>query len=96
MAGLEIFNTTLYSEALQCEQSDIARLFDAKSERGTFHFSVPLPSASKAIFSINFSGKLTNSMMGYYKSSFQNNDVASTYSLTQFEVSFSYFQFMSY
>lgn len=85
VAGLEIFNTTLYSEALQCEQSDIARSFDAKSERGTFHFSVPLPSASKAIFSINFSGKLTNSMMGYYKSSFQNNDVASTYSLTQFE-----------
>ncbi|KAL4067568.1 leucyl aminopeptidase [Scleroderma citrinum] len=85
VVDLEILNTTLHSEASQCGHSEMTRLFDAKSERGTFHFPTALPSGSKATFSVNFSGKLTDSMMGYYKSSFQKDGVSTSYSLTQFE-----------
>lgn len=85
VADLEISDVVLHSYALKSEQSDTARSFDARSERGIFCFPNVLPAASEATLSIKFTGKLAGSMMGYYKSSFQHDGSTKSYALTQFE-----------
>ncbi|KAI6109137.1 hypothetical protein EDD16DRAFT_1615680 [Pisolithus croceorrhizus] len=85
VADLEISDVVLRSHALKNEQPDTARSLDAKSERGTFCFPNALPASSEATLSITFTGKLSGSMLGYYKSSFQHDGSTKSYALTQFE-----------
>ncbi|KAI6036643.1 hypothetical protein BKA83DRAFT_4165803 [Pisolithus microcarpus] len=85
VADLDISDVILHSHALQNEQPDTTRSLDAKSERVTFCFPNALPASSEATLSITFSGKLSGSMMGYYKSSYQHDGSTKSYALTQFE-----------
>ncbi|OAX41307.1 hypothetical protein K503DRAFT_848469 [Rhizopogon vinicolor AM-OR11-026] len=84
-ADLKLSDASLYSDTLKLKQVDTSRSFDDKMERGILSFSTPLPAGSKATLSIGFSGELTGSMMGYYKSSFEHEGTKKHYALTQFE-----------
>lgn len=64
----------------------MTRKFDSKSERGTLDLPTALPANSAATLTIAFSGELTDGMVGYYKSTYEDNDEKKAYSLTQFEV----------
>jgi aminopeptidase 2 len=85
-ADLKLNDASLYSDTLKLKQVDTSRSLDDKAERGVLSFSTPLPAGSKATLSIAFSGELTGSMMGYYKSSFEHEGTKKYYTLTQFEV----------
>ena len=60
---------------------------DTVMERVTYTFPSVLPAGSKAELTIAFGGKLTGSMAGYYRSSWEHEGKKKHYSLTQFEVS---------
>ncbi|KAF9562157.1 leucyl aminopeptidase [Agrocybe pediades] len=62
-----------------------ATSFDKTQERTTFQLPITLPAGSKAQIKIGFSGKLTGSMMGYYKASWEHEGKTKYYALTQFE-----------
>lgn len=79
---------TLYSDALKAEQDATFASFDKTQERTTYQLSNSLPAGSKAELKIGFTGKLTGSMMGYYKSSWEQDGKTKYYALTQFEVRF--------
>ncbi|KAF8841202.1 hypothetical protein BDN67DRAFT_902084 [Paxillus ammoniavirescens] len=85
VADLEISDVSLYSHALETQQVDTSRSFDSDAERGTFSFHTALPAGSGATLSIAFSGKLTGAMMGYYKSTYEQDGATKVHSLTQFE-----------
>ncbi|KIK95297.1 hypothetical protein PAXRUDRAFT_140992 [Paxillus rubicundulus Ve08.2h10] len=85
VADLEISDVSIYSHALEIQQVDTSRSFDSEAERGTISFHTALPADSKATLSIAFSGKLTGAMMGYYKSTYEQDGVTKVHSLTQFE-----------
>ncbi|KAH7889759.1 peptidase family M1-domain-containing protein [Phlebopus sp. FC_14] len=85
VAGLEVFDALLCSDSLQIKQRDVSRSFDVQAEQGTLNFPTPLPVGSKATLSLGFSAKLTGAMMGYYKSSYTQDGVNRSYTLTQFE-----------
>jgi aminopeptidase 2 len=86
VADLELSNISLYSEALGIQQVPAALTFDKEQERAVVHFANPLPATSKARLQVGFQGKLTSSMQGYYKSSWENEGKTKDYALTQFEV----------
>lgn len=83
---LDLGNASLYSEALQAAEDQLAAVFDVDKERASFIPRKPLPAGSKAQLTIPFAAKLTNTMMGYYHSSWEKNDQKEYYTLTQFEV----------
>ncbi|KAF9246581.1 hypothetical protein BU15DRAFT_39568 [Melanogaster broomeanus] len=85
VADLEVSDVSLYSHDLEIQQVDTSRSFDSEAERGTLNFLTALPADSKATLSITFSGKLTGSMMGYYKSTYEQDGAKKVHSLTQFE-----------
>lgn len=72
---------------MKVEQEQASESFDIVSERVTYHFSTPLPAGSKAELKVGFSGKLTGSMTGYYRSTYEVDGKQKFYALTQFEVS---------
>jgi hypothetical protein len=78
---------SIYSDALKTEQVQSGESLDIVSERITYQFPNALPGGSKAELKIGFSGELTGSMMGYYKSSWEDEGKKKHYALTQFEVS---------
>lgn len=71
---------------MHSEQEPINTSIDKTQERITYYFLNALSAGSKAQLMINFSGKLTGSMTGYYKSTWKENGKIKYYSLTQFEV----------
>jgi aminopeptidase 2 len=85
-AELDISSASVYSEALQQEQVNSSPTLDASLERVTLNLAQALPAGSKAQLKIPFKAKLTGSMMGYYKSSWDDGGKRKTYTLTQFEV----------
>jgi aminopeptidase 2 len=85
-AGLNLGNAALFSDGLKTEQADSSRTYDKGQERTTLHFPTPLPAGSKASLQIAFDGDLTGSMMGYYRSSYEEEGKTKYYTLTQFEV----------
>ncbi|KIJ69473.1 hypothetical protein HYDPIDRAFT_24310 [Hydnomerulius pinastri MD-312] len=85
VADLEVSDVSLYSHGAGTKQVDASRSFDSEAERGTLTFPTTLTAGSKVTLSIGFSGKLTGAMMGYYKSSYEQDGVKKTYALTQFE-----------
>lgn len=77
---------SVYSDSLQLEQAQISQSYDVGQERLTLNFPTEVPAGSKAELRISFTGKLMGDMMGYYKSSWQENGNTKYYALTQFEV----------
>ncbi|KAG1832677.1 hypothetical protein EV424DRAFT_1627020 [Suillus variegatus] len=84
-ADLKLNDAALYSDQLKIKQVDPSPSFDDKAERCILSFSTPVPAGSKATLSVGFSGELTGAMMGYYKSSFEQDGTKKYYTLTQFE-----------
>jgi aminopeptidase 2 len=80
------FGSSLTSNALAGQQELIVSAVDKTQERTTFQLSRNLPAGSKANLQIAFSGTITGSMMGYYKSSYELDGKTKNYALTQFEV----------
>ncbi|KAF8603360.1 hypothetical protein BDV93DRAFT_523426 [Ceratobasidium sp. AG-I] len=78
---------TVTSDALKTEQTQTVKLVsvDQKTERATVKLATPLPKGSKAKLRIGYEGKLTGSMMGYYRSSAPHEGKSRNYALTQFE-----------
>ena len=56
--------------------------FDASTERASLTFAEELPAGTKATLHLGFESQLTDSMTGYYKSTWDRG----IYALTQFEV----------
>jgi len=86
VAELELADISLFSHDLRMKQINVSRSLDPETERGTLDFPTALPANSTATLTIAFSGKLTGAMMGYYKSTYENDGAKKVYSLTQFEV----------
>jgi aminopeptidase 2 len=59
---------------------------DSASERVAYSVNDTLPAGSKASLKVSFKGGLTGSMMGYYKSTYEEEGKTKYYALTQFEV----------
>lgn len=78
---------SIYSDGLKIEQEPTSESFNTDSERVTYKLATALPVGSKAELRIGFSGKLTGSMSGYYKSSYEVEGKQKFYALTQFEAS---------
>jgi aminopeptidase 2 len=85
-ADLELGHASIHSDALKTDQDESSRSYDKKQERTTLHLATPLPAGSKASLQVAFSGELTGSMMGYYKSAYEVEGQKKFYTLTQFEV----------
>lgn len=58
---------------------------DADHERVTLQLSTPLRKGSQASVLVAFRGKIDDSMMGYYRSTWQHDGKHGNYALTQFE-----------
>jgi aminopeptidase N len=76
------------SDSLKEEQVASDYSVDEKDKRVTFTFPTTFEAGSKIELRIGFSGDLTGSMVGYYKSSYEKDGEKKYYSLTQFEVCF--------
>jgi Peptidase M1 N-terminal domain len=85
-SNLELGVAKLYSDALKTEQEQSSCTFDSETERATFAFPTKLPAGSKAQLQVGFHGKLTGSLVGYYKSLWEHEGKTKYYALTQFEV----------
>jgi aminopeptidase 2 len=64
------------------ELAPVETMIDSDTQRASLIFAEELPAGSKAILHISFEAVLTDSMTGYYKSTWERG----TYTLTQFEV----------
>ncbi|EAU88167.2 leucyl aminopeptidase [Coprinopsis cinerea okayama7 len=84
-ATLDLGKVSVYSDASKATQEPTGHSLDKVQERISFQLANPLPAGSKAELKIAFSGELTGSMMGYYKSSWENEGKTEHYALTQFE-----------
>ncbi|KAJ2930053.1 hypothetical protein H1R20_g7024, partial [Candolleomyces eurysporus] len=83
--ALDLGKVTVHSDALKGSQTPADRSFDKTQERASFQLESPLPAGSKGDIKIHFSGELTGSMLGYYKSSWEDDGKSKSYALTQFE-----------
>ncbi|KAL1704750.1 hypothetical protein EV121DRAFT_205123 [Schizophyllum commune] len=78
--GLEI--SSVYSQSIDAS----AQAFDAENERLSLTFPTSLAANSPAVLTIRFHALLTDSLMGYYYSTWEDDDEDShNYALTQFE-----------
>lgn len=82
----ESIHRNVYSDASKSEQPPTGQSFDKDQERLTLQLATSLPAGSNAKLKIAFGGELTNSMAGYYKSSWEHEGKTKYYALTQFEV----------
>ncbi|UZJ55946.1 hypothetical protein CBS101457_005266 [Exobasidium rhododendri] len=74
------------SEALKTESKSIIPLeVDSAHERVTAKLGSTLPKGSKASLTVAFEGSIDNSMMGYYRSTWEHEGQKGFYALTQFE-----------
>ncbi|KAF8831487.1 hypothetical protein HHX47_DHR1000653 [Lentinula edodes] len=85
---LKLGQATVHSTGSQSDQLSSEPSFDEKEKRVSFSFPTVLPAGTQAKITIGFSGELTGSMTGYYRSSFEEEGKTKYYSLTQFEASF--------
>jgi aminopeptidase 2 len=74
------------SEALKTESKSIIALdIDSAHERVTAKLGSTLPKGSKATITLSYEGEIDNSMMGYYRSTWEHEGKKGFYALTQFE-----------
>ncbi len=59
---------------------------NTQKERVAFHLASPIPAQTKAKLKLNFDGLLTDSMVGYFRSSWEDEGEKKYYGVTQFEV----------
>jgi aminopeptidase 2 len=81
-AELSLGSASLVLGSSGAELAPIETKFDANTQRASLLFAEELPAGSKAILRIGFESTLTDSMTGYYKSTWEKG----IYTLTQFEV----------
>jgi hypothetical protein len=81
-AELNLRPVTLIVASSAAELAPVETKLDTSTQRASLIFSEELPAGSKAILRIGFEAPLTDSMTGYYKSTWERG----TYALTQFEV----------
>nr|XP_012184617.1 uncharacterized protein FIBRA_07548 [Fibroporia radiculosa]CCM05334.1 predicted protein [Fibroporia radiculosa] len=72
----EIGSATLQCDALLTAQSPTSQTIDTTHERAVFLFSIPLPAGSKAQLTLTFTGALTDSLCGYYRSISASEDLS--------------------
>ncbi|KAF7777794.1 hypothetical protein Agabi119p4_3866 [Agaricus bisporus var. burnettii] len=84
-SGLDLGQATLYSDSLKKELAPSEQTLDTASERVAYSVNDTLPAGSKAFLKVSFKGELTGSMMGYYKSTYEEDGKPKYYALTQFE-----------
>ncbi|KZV81200.1 hypothetical protein EXIGLDRAFT_779983 [Exidia glandulosa HHB12029] len=82
---LDIAPAKLVSDALQGEIATSTASIDKDKGRATFEFAKTLPKGSKARLTLPFVGKLTDSMIGYYISAYEQDGKKKYCALTQFE-----------
>jgi hypothetical protein len=80
-AELNLRQATLVTSS-STELPPVETKIDTNTQRVSLMFAEELPAGSKAILHISFEAVLTDSMTGYYKSTWERG----TYTLTQFEV----------
>ena len=68
-AELGLGLATLVVASSAAELAPVETKFDTSTQRASLIFAEELPVGSKAILRLGFEGVLTNSMTGYYKSS---------------------------
>jgi aminopeptidase 2 len=71
---------------LKKSEAEIEQTYDEKETRATFKFPTVFPAGSKAELQISYSGELKDNMVGYYRSSWEDEGKTKYYALTQFEV----------
>ncbi len=81
-AELNLGPATLLVASSSVGLSPVETKFDAGTQRASLIFAEDLPVGSKATLRVAFESALTDSMTGYYKSTWEKG----TYALTQFEV----------
>jgi aminopeptidase 2 len=79
---LKLSPATLVLSSSGVELVPAETTFDAATQRTSLVFTEELPSGAKATLRIGFEAALTDSMTGYYKSTWDKG----IYALTQFEV----------
>ena len=79
---LNLGHSTLVVASSAAEIVPIETKFDANTQRASLVFGEELPAGSKVILRISFKAVLTDSLTGYYKSTWERG----TYALTQFAV----------
>ncbi|KAI0259093.1 leucyl aminopeptidase [Gloeopeniophorella convolvens] len=79
--GLKLGSAILAVTSSAAEFAPKKTTFDATTQRASLTFAEELPAGTKAILRIGFEGALTDSMTGYYKSTWDKG----IYTLTQFE-----------
>jgi len=79
---LNLGHSTLVVASSAEELAPVETKFDASTQRASLIFGEELPAGSKAILRINFEAVLTDSLTGYYKSTWERG----IYALTQFAV----------
>ncbi|KAL9931881.1 hypothetical protein V8E36_009196 [Tilletia maclaganii] len=86
-ARLQLSKALVTSEALKTQSNSVSSLdVDAKHERATLKIAgSKLPKGSKATITVAFSSEITNSMMGYYRATWEHGGKKGFYGLTQFE-----------
>lgn len=84
-SDLQLGAASLYIVDSKVEQKLDSQSFHVAAERVTYQIPKCLPAGSKATLRLRYSGKLSGSMTGYYKSSYEVEGTERFYSLTQFE-----------
>lgn len=83
--------SSLYSDTLKDRHIPTEQSLDKASERVAYKLNTTLPAGSKASLKIPFKGELTSSLMGYYRSAYEEDGKAKYYALTQFAVCGTYY-----
>jgi len=81
-AGLSLTQATLVLASSATRVAPTETKFDATTERASLTFAEELPAGTKGTLHVGFESQLTDSMTGYYKSTWEKG----IYALTQFEV----------
>jgi aminopeptidase 2 len=87
-ADLDLEDAILSSPTLKSRDIKASPTMDNEMERASIKLPAALPAGSTAQLKLNFGGKFTSNMTGYYKSSWKRDGKKEFYSLTQFEASF--------
>ncbi|SAM58350.1 probable AAP1-alanine/arginine aminopeptidase [Ustilago bromivora] len=83
---LALTKSLVLSQALKTDSKSFVALdIDSKHERATAKLPNALPKGSKAQIVVAFASDIDNSMMGYYRSTWEHEGNKGYYALTQFE-----------
>ena len=81
-AELSLSPAGIVLSSMDTHLAPVETSFDATTERVSLTFAEELPAGANATLHLGFESKLTDSLMGYYKSTWDNG----SYTLTQFAV----------